>query len=185
MCVDYRALNRVTVHNRYPLPHIEDLLDRLQGVKFFTKIDLRSGYHQIRVHPTDVPKTAFRTRYGHFEFLVLPFGLTNAPATFMHLMHSIFREQLDDFIVMFLDDILVYSRDLSSHVAHVRKTFEILRHHFLYAKVSKCEFFKNRVYIIWVMLLVRMDSLQTQPKCRLWISGRYQRMCRKFAVFWD
>ena len=101
MCVDYRALNRVTIHNRCPLPRIEDLLDRLQGAKFFTKIDLCSGYHQIRVHPADVPKTAFRTRYGHFEFLVLPFGLTNAPTTFMHLMHSIFREQLDDFIVIY------------------------------------------------------------------------------------
>ena len=148
MCVDYRALNRVTVHNRYPLPRIEDLLDRLQGAKLFTKIDLRSGYHQIRVHPSDVHKTAFRTRYGHFEFLVLPFGLTNAPATFMHLMHSIFREQLDDFIVIFLDDILVYSRDLSSHVAHVRKTFEILRQHSLFAKVSKCEFFKSSVHYL-------------------------------------
>ena len=146
MCVDYRALNRVTVHNRYPLPRIEDLLDRLQGAKLFTKIDLRSGYHQIRVHPSDVHKTAFRTRYGHYEFLVLPFGLTNATATFMHLMHSIFREQLDEFIVIFLDDILVYSRDLSSHVAHVRKSFEILRQHSLFARVSKCEFFRSSVH---------------------------------------
>ena len=148
MCVDYRALNRVTVHNRYPLPRIEDLLDRLQGAKLFTKIDLRSGYHQIRVHPSDVHKTAFRTWYGHYEFLVLPFGLTNAPATFMHLMHSIFREQLDEFIVIFLDDILVYSWDLSSHVAHVRKTFEILRQHSLFAKVSKCEFFRSSVHYL-------------------------------------
>ena len=141
MCVDYRALNRVTVHNRYPLPRIDELLDRLLGAKLFTKIDLRSGYHQIRVHPEDVPKTAFRTRYGHFEFLILPFGLTNAPATFMNLMHSIFREQLDDFVIIFLDDILVYSKDLDSHVAHVRQTLSILRHHQLYAKMSKCAFF--------------------------------------------
>ena len=107
MCVDYKALNRVTVHNRYPLPRIDELLDRLRGARLFTKIDLRSGYHQICVHPSDVHKIAFRTRYGHFEFLVLPFGLTNAPATFMHLMHSIFREYLDDVIIIFLDDILV------------------------------------------------------------------------------
>ena len=100
MCVDYRALNKVTIHNRYPLPRIDELLDRLRGAKLFTKIDLRGGYHQIIVHPGDVQKTAFRTRYEHFEFLLLPFGLTNAPATFMHLMHNIFREHLDSFIII-------------------------------------------------------------------------------------
>ena len=121
MCVDYRALNKATIRNRYPLPRIEELLDRLGDARFFTKIDLRSGYHQIRVHPEDVPKTAFRTRYGHFEFLVLPFGLTNAPATFMHLMHSIFREHLDTFVIIFLDDILVYSRTLEEHKVHVKR----------------------------------------------------------------
>ena len=141
MCVDYRALNKVTVHNRYPLPRIDELLDRLRGAKLFTKIDLCSGYHQIRVHPDDVPKIAFRTRYGHFEFLVLPFGLTNAPATFMNLMHTIFRELLDDFVIIFLDDILVYSWDLETHVTHVRQTLEILRQNRLYARVSKCAFF--------------------------------------------
>ena len=113
--------------------------------RFFTKIDLRSGYHQIRVHPDDVPKTAFRTRYGHFEFLVLPFGLTNAPATFMHLMHSIFREHLDTFVIIFLDDILVYSRTLEDHKEHVRKTLDILREHKLYAKMTKCSFFQQEV----------------------------------------
>ena len=197
MCVDYRALNRVTVHNRYPLPRIEDLLDRLQGAKFFTKIDLRSGYHQIRVHPTDVPKTAFRTRYGHFEFLVLPFGLTNAPATFMHLMHSIFREQLDDFIVIFLDDILVYSRDLEAHVSHVRKTFEILRQHSLYAKVSKCEFFKTSVHYLGHVVSDhglspdpakvraveqwRVPTNVSEVRSFLGLAGYYRRFIRDFA----
>ena len=145
LCVDYRALNKITVHNRYPLPRIDELLDRLQGSRFFTKIDLRSGYHQIRMHPDSIQKTAFRTRYGHFEFLVLPFGLTNAPATFMHLMHQIFREQLDDFIIIFLDDILVYSKNLQDHVTHVRRTLQILRQHKLYAKVPKCAFFQHQV----------------------------------------
>ena len=113
--------------------------------KFFTKIDLRSGYHQIRVHPDDVPKTAFRTRYGHSEFLVLPFSLTNALATFMHLMHSIFREHLDTFVIFFFNDILVYSRTLEEHKMHVKKTLEILRNSKLYAKVTKYSFFQQEV----------------------------------------
>jgi hypothetical protein len=145
MCIDYRALNDITVKNSYPLPRIDELFDRLQGARYFSKFDLRSGYHQIRVKAEDVPKTAFRTRYGHYEFLVLPFGLTNAPATFMHLMHQTFREQLDDFVIVFLDDILVYSKTLVEHEVHVRKVLDILREQKLYAKESKCELFRTEV----------------------------------------
>jgi hypothetical protein len=145
MCIDYRALNNITIKNAYPLPRIEELFDRLQGAKYFSKIDLRSGYHQIRIDPQDVPKTAFRTRYGHFEFLVLPFGLTNAPGTFMHLMHQTFREFLDDFVLVFLDDILIFSRTLEEHEQHVAQVLKKLREHKLYAKESKCEFFQTEV----------------------------------------
>ena len=145
MCVDYRALNKITIKNKYPLPRVEELFDRLHGAKYFTKIDLRSGYHQVRIHPDDVSKTAFRTRYGHYEFLVLPFGLTNAPATFMHLMQEIFRPYLDSHVIVFLDDILIYSRTLEEHRKHVRQVLLLLRQHKLYAKKSKCEFFKAKV----------------------------------------
>ena len=145
MCIDYRALNEITVKNKYALPRVDELFDRLQGAKYFSKIDLRSGYHQIRIDPDDIPKTAFRTRYGHFEFLVLPFGLTNAPATFMHLMHQTFRQELDEFVIVFLDDILIYSKTLEEHREHVRRVLEVLRKEKLYAKESKCELFKTEV----------------------------------------
>ena len=118
-------------------------MDRLVGASYFTKIDLYSGYHQIRIKSEDIHKTAFRTRYGHYEFLVLPFGLTNAPATFMTLMNDIFREYLDQFIVIYLDDILIYSKTKEDHIQHIRKVLDILRQHQLYAKISKCEFFKQ------------------------------------------
>ena len=144
MCIDYRALNKVTIKNKYPLPRVDELLDRLHGAKWFSKIDLRSGYHQVRIADGDIQKTAFRTRYGHYEFMVLPFGLTNAPATFMQLMHGIFHNNLDDFVIVFLDDILIFSKTnfKKDHVKHLEAVLKKLREHKLYAKESKCEFFK-------------------------------------------
>lgn len=148
MCVDYRALNKLTIKNRYPLPRIDELLDRLQGAKHFTKIDLRSGYHQIRVEPRDVPKTAFRTRYGHFEFLVMPFGLTNAPATFQKSMNTVLGDILDRFVIVYLDDILIFSRTKEEHEEHVRQVLQRLREAKFYAKLSKCEFFLPSVEFV-------------------------------------
>ena len=145
MCIDYRQLNKVTIKNKYPLPRIDDLFDQLQGSSFFSKIDLRSGYHQLRVRDRDVPKTAFRTRYGHYEFLVMSFGLTNAPAAFMDLMNRVFREYLDSFVIVFIDDILIYSKTKEEHAQHLRLTLQVLRQHQLYAKFSKCEFWLRSV----------------------------------------
>jgi hypothetical protein len=145
MCIDYRALNKQTVKNRYPLPRIEEMLDRLGKAKYFTKLDLTSGYYQIRIAEEDIYKTAFSTRYGHYEFLVMPFGLTNAPATFQTLMNDIFRPYLDKFIMVYLDDILIFSDTLEDHEKHVRQALAVLRQNKLYCKVSKCEFFQTEV----------------------------------------
>ncbi|KAL6331976.1 hypothetical protein AAG906_020329 [Vitis piasezkii] len=145
LCIDYRKLNRVTVKNKYPLPRIDDLFDQLKGAKYFSKIDLRTGYHQLRVREEDVSKTAFRTRYGHYEFLVMPFGLTNAPAAFMDLMNRVFRAYLDQFVIVFVDDILIYSRSLEEHKQHLVTTLGTLRRHQLYGKLDKSEFWLTEV----------------------------------------
>ncbi|KAG8472896.1 hypothetical protein CXB51_034783 [Gossypium anomalum] len=145
LCIDYRQLNKVTTKNKYLLPRIDDLFDQLKGASVFSKIDLRSGYYQLRVRDSDIPKTAFRTRYGHYEFLVMPFGLTNAPAVFMDLMNRIFRPYLDRFVVVFINDILVYSRNETEHAEHLRLVLQILRDKQLYAKFSKCEFWLREV----------------------------------------
>ncbi|WVZ70822.1 hypothetical protein U9M48_019458 [Paspalum notatum var. saurae] len=133
------------VKNKYPLPHIDILFDRLGGATVFSKIDLRSGYHQIKVREEDIPKTAFSTRYGLYQYLVMSFGLTNAPAFFMYLMNSVFMNELDKFVVVFIDDILVYSKNEKEHEEHLRIVLSRLREHKLYAKFSKCAFWLKEV----------------------------------------
>ncbi|KAL0540220.1 hypothetical protein IC582_024453 [Cucumis melo] len=145
ICIDYRELNKVTVKNRYPLPRIDDLFDQLQGATVFSKIDLRSGYHQLRIKDGDAPKTAFRSKYGHYEFIVMSFGLTNAPTVFMDLMNRVFREFLDTFVIVFIDDILIYSKTEAEHEEHLRIVLQTLRDKKLYTKFSKCEFWLKQV----------------------------------------
>ena len=140
LCVDYRQLNKMIVKNKYPLPRIDDLFDQLKGASVFSKIDLQSGYHQLRIKDTNVHKTEFRMRYGHYEFLLMSFGLTNAPTAFMDLMNRVFRPYIDQFVVVFIDDILVYSKDRENYDTHLRVMLETLRKERLYAKLSKCEF---------------------------------------------
>ena len=145
LCINYRQLNRLTIKNRYPLPRINDLFDQLRGAHVYSKIDLRTGYHQLRVRETDIPKAAFRTRYGHFEFTMMPLGLTNAPAPFVDLMHRVFQLYLDQFVVVFVDDMLIYSQSEKEHEDHLRIILQALKEHQLYAKFSKCEFWLNEV----------------------------------------
>jgi hypothetical protein len=162
MCIDYRALNEVTIKNKYPLPRIEDLFDQLRGASVFSKIDLRSGYHQLRIRPSDIPKTAFITKYGLYEFMVMSFGLTNAPAYFMYLMNSVFIDYLDKFVVVFIDDILVYSQNEQEHEEHLRKVLQRLRDCQLYAKLSKCEFWINKV--LFLGHIINRDGLAVDLK---------------------
>jgi hypothetical protein len=145
LCVNYRALNEVTVKNKYPLPRIDDLFDQLCGACVFSKIDLRSGYHQLKIRECDIPKAAFISRYGLYEYTVMSFGLTNAPVFFMYLMNKVFMEYLDKFVVVFIDDILVYSRSKEEHKEHLRLALQKLRENRLNAKLSKCEFWIKQV----------------------------------------
>ena len=140
MCIDYRNLNAMTIKNKYPPPRIDDLLDQWRNAKLFSKIDLRSGYHQMKIQPEDIPKIAFVTRYGQYEFTKVSFGLTNALAYFMNMMNKVFMDELDKFVVVFIDDILVYSATAEEHEQHLRIVLEKLRQNQLYAKFSKWEF---------------------------------------------
>jgi hypothetical protein len=145
MCVDYRSLNEVTIKNKYPLPRIDDLLDQLKGACVFSKIDLQSRYHQLKIRATNIPKTAFITRYGLYEYTVMSFGLNNAPAYFMYLMNKVFMEYLDKFVVVFINDILIFSKNEEDHDEHLRVVLQKLRENQLYAKLSKCEFWLKEV----------------------------------------
>ena len=146
LCIDYRDLNKATVKNRYPIPRIDDLFDQMKGTSVFSKIDLRLGYHQLRIKENGIPKTAFRTRFGQYEFVDVPFGLTNAPAVFMSLMNSVFRNYLDNFVQVFLDDILIYSKNEKEHEEHLRLVLTCLREHKLFGKLSKCFFFQKEIH---------------------------------------
>ncbi|KAJ9536443.1 hypothetical protein OSB04_un000378 [Centaurea solstitialis] len=197
MCIDYRELNKITIKNRYPLPRIDDLFDQLQGATYFSKIDLRSGYHQMRVREEDIAKTAFRTRYGHYEFLVMPFGLTNAPAVFMDLMNRVCRPYLDKFVIVFIDDILIYSQSKEDHEQHLRLILELLKAEKLYAKFSKCEFWIREVHFLGhvvnkegihvdpakIEAIKKWEAPKTPTKIRqfLGLAGYYRRFIANFS----
>ncbi|GJR61269.1 putative reverse transcriptase domain-containing protein [Tanacetum coccineum] len=198
MCIDYRELNKLTVKNRYPLPRIDDLFDQLQGSSVYSKIDLRSGYHQLRIREEDIPITAFRTRYGHYEFQVMSFGLTNAPAVFMDLMNRVCKPYLDKFMIVFIDDILIYSKNKEEHEKHLKIILELLKKEQLYAKFSKCDFWLESVQFLGHVInnkgvhvdpakveAIRNWSAPTTPKevrQFLGLAGYYRRFIEGFSL---
>lgn len=162
LCIDYRELNMLTIKNKYPLPRIDDLFDQLQGACVFSKIDLRSGYHQLKVKMEDVEKMTFWTRYGHYEFLVMPFGVTNAPVAFMDLMNHVFKSYLDEFVIVFIDDILIYSKDEAQHAVHLQAVLETLQNQKLYAKFKKCEFWLDSV--VFLGHVIGREGISVDPQ---------------------
>jgi hypothetical protein len=184
LCVDYRPLNVVTIKNKYPLPRIDVLFDQLVGAKVFSKIGLRSVYHQIKIRASDIPKTAFSTRYGLYEYLVMSFGLTNAPAYFMYLMNSVFMPELDKFVVVFIDDILVYSKNEEEHAKHLHKVLQRLRDHHLYAKLSKCDFWLREIKFLGNT--ISQGGISVDPeKVQEDMIGSLLPPCDRFGVFRD
>uniref|UniRef100_A0A8C5PCP2 ribonuclease H n=1 Tax=Leptobrachium leishanense TaxID=445787 RepID=A0A8C5PCP2_9ANUR len=184
-CVDYRALNAITVRNRYPLPLIPELLDRVKDACIFTKIDLRGAYNLVRMREGDEWKTAFRSRYGHFEYLVMPFGLCNAPAAFQHFLNDIFRDVLDTFLVVYLDDLLVYSRTIQEHTQHVRLVLSRLRQHKLYGKIEKSTFEKSSIEFLGYVLSpghIEMDKAKIKAILD-WPTPRDKKMVQQFMGF--
>ncbi|KAL4013340.1 hypothetical protein IC575_025506 [Cucumis melo] len=174
LCIDYRELNKVTVKNRYLLPRIDDLFDQLQGATVFSKIDMRSGYHQLRIKDSDIPKTAFRSRYRHYEFIVMSFGLTNAPAVFMDLMNRVFKDFLDTFVIVFIDDILIYSKTEAEHEEHLHQVLETLRANKLYAKFSKLSEF------LWTQQRLKRLPV-SEINSFLGLTGYYRRFVEDFS----
>jgi hypothetical protein len=162
LCIDFRQLNKVTVKNKYSLLRIDDIFDQLKDEKIFSKIDLRSGYHQVRIREEYIKNNAFRTRYGHYEFTVVPFGLSNAPVVFMFLMNGVFLEYLDKFVIVFLDGILIYSKSEEEHENHLRMVLKVLRDHQLYAKLSKCSFYQKKIH--YLGHIISEDGIAVDPE---------------------